>query len=128
MSCRWPCCCCEAARQTSDATTDALKDRSDDEKKASKEVRKGLFDVFEQTAKAGIFEMVVEVSTRASGHHPLVAGVRIPKGLKDRAWYVFETGGTTGIPRTSMRIISRLALPASRHRPMDSSPPASMRG
>ncbi len=24
----------------------------------------------------------------------------IPKGLKDRAWYVFETGGTTGIPKS----------------------------
>jgi phenylacetate-coenzyme A ligase PaaK-like adenylate-forming protein len=24
----------------------------------------------------------------------------IPKGMKDRAWYVFETGGTTGIPKS----------------------------
>src|SRR4051795_12808320 len=24
----------------------------------------------------------------------------IPKGLKDRPWYVFETGGTTGIPKS----------------------------
>jgi phenylacetate-coenzyme A ligase PaaK-like adenylate-forming protein len=24
----------------------------------------------------------------------------IPKGMKDRPWYVFETGGTTGIPKT----------------------------
>ena len=24
----------------------------------------------------------------------------IPKGLKDKPWYVFETGGTTGIPKS----------------------------
>ncbi len=24
----------------------------------------------------------------------------VPKGMKDRAWYVFETGGTTGIPKS----------------------------
>jgi phenylacetate-coenzyme A ligase PaaK-like adenylate-forming protein len=24
----------------------------------------------------------------------------IPKGLKDKAWYVFETGGTTGVPKS----------------------------
>jgi phenylacetate-coenzyme A ligase PaaK-like adenylate-forming protein len=28
----------------------------------------------------------------------------IPKGMKDRPWYVFETGGTTGIPKS--RVVS----------------------
>ncbi|MEX1097180.1 MAG: hypothetical protein WED34_14115 [Planctomycetales bacterium] len=58
------------------------KDRSDEEKKAGKQVVEMIAGMIDAGAQAGRAEFVVEVATRQSGKRALVAGVRSVDGNK----------------------------------------------